>query len=519
MSARRVLVVLLASAGLQALYLWGGHRLVAYEFNHVQGPFLYNLISTAGPHSLQSYLDRADEAWRTFQLSWIGIAFVLIAAPALDSATGRLHAGCLRFGRACAARPLVFQIVGAGTIVLVATLVGWLGLQHFPNSGDEYDYLYQADTLLAGRLSNPPHPLQEFFQTSHVVERDGRIFGVFPPGWPLILAAAALVRFPAWVVAPLFSGALFVLTFQLSRRVTRDDGVPALTALTLAASSYFVLTGASYFSHMACATLVVAAMLAMLRMADGDRWSAVLARGLAGLAAITRYYTPVLCLLPLTVRLLRERRWRAEYFWAIVGAAPPLAFIVAYDHALSGSAFVLSKGGLEQYDKLWFPPGTWHRGGELLLAHLWDLLLWTPPALFVAYVWSLRRSPVASRLAAVGAGFACLVLGLYPYINRGGNQYGPRFYFDGFPLLVIAASAVLFSATSYEDRTVAARRLVYLFFASVFVHIPIALDQIRATAVQVQERRGLERRLAAMSVARAGIRRHADRRRARHASE
>ena len=43
-------------------------------------------------------------------------------------------------------------------------------------------YLYQADTLLAGRLSNAPHQLQPFFVTSHILERGGRLFGVFPPG-------------------------------------------------------------------------------------------------------------------------------------------------------------------------------------------------------------------------------------------------------------------------------------------------------------------------------------------------
>src|SRR5262249_36673411 len=149
-----------------------------------------------------------------------------------------------------------------------------------------------------------------------------------------------------------------------ARRLIQDDGVAALTSLTLVWSSYFVFNGASYFSHMPCAALVVAAMIAMLGMADGSRWSAVLAGFFAGLAGITRYYTPLLCLLPLALRLLSERRWRTEYVLAIAGAAPPLIFMLIYNHALSGSALVLSKGGVEQYDELWFAPGTWHRGAE-----------------------------------------------------------------------------------------------------------------------------------------------------------
>ena len=108
-----------------------------------------------------------------------------------------------------------------------------------------------------------------------------------------------------------------------------------------------------------------------------------------------------------------------------------------------------------------------------------------------------------SRLGAVGAGFACLVLGLYPYINRGGNQYGPRFYFDGFPLLVILAAAAIFGTTRYEDRSRGARRLVYLFFATVLAHVAIAAMLLQAAHAQIHERRDLERRVAASSLSHA----------------
>ena len=89
--------------------------------------------------------------------------------------------------------------------MVVTALIHWLVLEHFPNSGDEYGYLYQADTLLAGRFSNTPHPLQPFFMTSHILERGGRLFGVFPPGWPLIVAGAIRVGLPAWLLNPLLS--------------------------------------------------------------------------------------------------------------------------------------------------------------------------------------------------------------------------------------------------------------------------------------------------------------------------
>jgi hypothetical protein len=135
-----------------------------------------------------------------------------------------------------------------------------------------------------------------------------------------------------------------------------------------------------------------------------------------------------------------------------------------------------------------------------MAAHLWDLMLWTPPALFVAYLAGARAIPLSSRLGAVGAGFATLVLGLFPYINRGGNQYGPRFYFDGFPLLVIVAAATIFGATRYESRTTLGRRLVYFFFLGVLVHVPAAVYDLRTRHQDVLERLDVTR-----AVERAGL--------------
>jgi hypothetical protein len=490
-----VCAVLLVAAGLQALYWWGGHRFVAEQYAHPSGPFLFNLISAPGPHALDEYLARADAVWTTFQIAWVLVALTLIAEPALAGPTARLHDATLRFGQACADHRRTFLIVGAAAVAVSCALIGWLALLHFPNSGDEYCYLYQAQTFLAGRFGNTPHPLQQFFPTSHVIVRNGHLFSVFPPGLPLIMAIAAQIGLPAWALNPLMSGGLFVLTFELTRRITGSDTTGALASLTLVSSSYFLVTGASFFSHTACAFLVVATMVAMVRMTEGSAVAAALAGLAASLAVITRYYTPILCLLPITIVLWREHPWRRVYLWAIVGALPALGFILAYNHALTGNALLLSKAGVENYDELWFAPGTWHRGAELIAAHLSDLMLWTPPVLLIAYFAGLRRTPLASRLGAVSAGFACLVLGLYPYINRGGNQYGPRFYFDGLPLLVIGAAAALFGPTPFAERSRGARRIVYLFFASMIAHVPIAASQIRSVHAEIVERLDLARQV------------------------
>src|SRR5918993_656154 len=105
----------------------------------------------------------------------------------------RLYAACLACAAACNRRPLLVITVGGAAYTLLLVAVGALVLQRFPNSGDEYVYLYQAATLSEGRLANPAPVPPEFFEFYYIAHDQGRAFGTFPPGWPLALAAARAV--------------------------------------------------------------------------------------------------------------------------------------------------------------------------------------------------------------------------------------------------------------------------------------------------------------------------------------
>ena len=76
--------------------------------------------------------------------------------------------------------------------VIVAGFAGSLAvvwvLRAFPNSADEYAFLFEADTFLAEQLWNPLPPLHEFFAFLHISQVDGKWAALYPPGWPLFLA-------------------------------------------------------------------------------------------------------------------------------------------------------------------------------------------------------------------------------------------------------------------------------------------------------------------------------------------
>ena len=77
---------------------------------------------------------------------------------------------------------------------------------------------------MRGRVTNAAHPLQEFVGFHHIRQVGDRIFSVFPPGWPAVLAAALLMGVPAWLVNPVLGAALVWLTWVVGRRV---DGARA----------------------------------------------------------------------------------------------------------------------------------------------------------------------------------------------------------------------------------------------------------------------------------------------------
>ena len=84
-----------------------------------------------------------------------------------------------------------------------------------PSIHDEFSYLLGADTFVHGRLANPPHPLNRFFDSPYIL-RQPTYSSMYPPGQSLALALGEkLFGKPYYGV--LISGAamMFLLTMAL----------------------------------------------------------------------------------------------------------------------------------------------------------------------------------------------------------------------------------------------------------------------------------------------------------------
>ncbi len=410
--------------------------------------------------------------------------------PRADRAMARLYEAWLRGSAAVLARRRLTLTAGAGLCVAVVAWIALAVLQDFPNSGDEYCYLYQSDTFAQGRLWNTPRPLQAFFDFYHVREVDGRLFSVFPPGWPAVLAAARLARFPLWLVNPLLSAASLVLLFALGRRLHGETGALAAVAVTFL-SSFFLFNGASYFAHALCSVEILAYAYFGIRAIDERRvmWAA-LAGVAVGTALLTRNYTAVWAGLPFGLALLGKGRFGLKaVVAAMAGGAPFAAALLAYNAATMGHPFALAMGGgFEAYDTRWFPPGWVGRAIDITTGHLVKFVAWTPPALIGLYAWWWRRTP-RQDWRFTDFVFPSLVVAYFIYVDRGGNQYGPRYYFEALPFIALAAVAPLFREESFAGKTPAARTAFRALALSVVAAVPLFAWHAAVESRVIWERR------------------------------
>ena len=340
-----------------------------------------------------------------------------------------------------------------------------MGAAGFPNSGDEYAYLYQAQTMAAGRLWNAPIEPAGVFTLNYVVQEPGRVFGSFPVGWPLALAAAIGWACPPWLLNPVLGVLTLGLVWHLgSRLYSPRVGVPA--AALVAVSPFFLFNGASYFSHTFCGALLLGAACLAARDDRRPAWVPLAAGLLVGWAVLARYFTGVVCAAPIAFWLLRPGAARARTAaWFALGGLPWVLVLAWYNAMLSGSPWHLTTRPLTV--SLWFADRFMLRGADMLATHLLRHLTWTPPALVVAYVVYLRRAPRETRRGLFDWMLVLLAAGLYFYIERGGNQYGPRFHYEAFLFMTVFVAANLFRGARLEDRPARDADLCGMMAASV----------------------------------------------------
>jgi hypothetical protein len=169
--------------------------------------------------------------------------------------------------------------LAAGLTFSVSVLLAGCVFERVPHVPDEFVYLFQSRLYAAGSLYAESSPGADLVTPFLVAQADGKLFGVFPPGWPLVLALGSLVHLP-WVVNPCLAALTVVVAHRLVR-VLVDARTALLVAVLLAASPSFLFVSASMMSHTLC---MLCGGIALLGLHGACRSGRILPAVLSGMA-------------------------------------------------------------------------------------------------------------------------------------------------------------------------------------------------------------------------------------------
>jgi len=339
--------------------------------------------------------------------------------------------------------------------ILVAAFFGSLAavwvLRAFPNSGDEYSYLFGARTFLAGRLWNPAPDHSAFFTTWQILLAGGKWVSKYEPGWPAVLAAGRWLGLPFWAINPILGVCLLAIIAKIAWQ--QNGAFVAVVTLIIAfLSPFYLFMTASYFNHVLAAVFGASFIYFALDYRRKAGWQSGLFAGAAlGALGLTRTFDVFVFLIPFVADLLirNDRRQYFSVLFILVGGAPFLCALLLYNHAITGSAFMPPAQlyspdlhlGIFPVDERGeaYPPGKTLGQAALLLVNLGE---WTSPLILCAYGIAIAWRARQHTLQFYDWIFAANVTLYLLHPGAGTDRYGPRFYFESYPFFVLTIAAV-----------------------------------------------------------------------------
>jgi hypothetical protein len=363
----------------------------------------------------------------------------------------------------------------------------------FPHISDEASYWFQAHIFASNRLSVPTPPLVEFFPSEWVIARGGKWFGIFPPGWPLLLSVGMRLGVPSLVNPALGALSLVAIHRLAIALIGREKALLVLVLCAL--SPFFLIMCASFMSHPASLLFVTSFLVFFLKGTTGDRLTPFALSGLcAGMGFLIRPLdATVLWAAAVGYMALRHRARRQLLGVALsaVGLGAGMIGYVAYNHALTGcwsSALVTL---ISARNHLGFGRNVGLYGHNLWRAAInlnfnlavmsADLFGWPISSLtFVFALLSFGRVQWPHRLAIV---LLAALVTAYLFYWYDGVCFGARFYFSALPLFLILTVEGMYQAPHLREAPVplvearhsnALKTFVALCFGfSLFVYWPI----------------------------------------------
>jgi hypothetical protein len=346
------------------------------------------------------------------------------------------------------------------TAFLVTALLAHTVFEQVPHSEDETAYIFQAKIFAQSRLFVPTPPNDRAFWTPFVVDYEGRRFGKYSPGWPLLFSVGVRLGAP-WLVNSLLAATTLGLIGWLGRKLYGNTIGLVAAGLGLVTPGLLLLSG-SMLSHPASLFWSTVALVTTGYWPGPRGRLFALISGLAlGLAFITRPFTALSVGLPLGVYALallsRKQAPAATIIWLGIGAALTAGLLPLYWWRVTGNPAFNAYLLVWPYDRIGFGPDIGPHGYTLIDAIVINTrlkLLTLATGLFGWPGWTNLLflpvpfiAPKAKREDWLLLGIIGSIVGVHIFYWAFGGADGgfPRYYYDALPafLLLTARGIVL----------------------------------------------------------------------------
>ncbi len=211
-----------------------------------------------------------------------------------------------------------------------------------PMVSDEMSYVLLGDTLSHFRLTNPPHPLHQFFETYFVLQ-EPTYSSIYPLGQGIALAFGKVAFHHPWAGVALSIGAFCALCYWMLRGWTTPGW--ALVGGLLAVMEFGPLNQwmNSYWGGGVSAVAGALAFGALPRLRESGRMrhAVILGAGL-GLQLLARPFESIFLLLSILLYFLPAPRKVLKFAPAVIlTVLPAIGLILLHNYRVTGSPTTL----------------------------------------------------------------------------------------------------------------------------------------------------------------------------------
>lgn len=239
--------------------------------------------------------------------------------------------------------------------------------EQLPRSEDEVAYLFQAKVLADNRLTVPSPLYADAFWSPFVVDYEGRRFGKYPIGWPLLLSVGIRFGVP-WLVNAVLAtvtlallGLLGYLYYCGGKAAEPCFLVPIVAVGLGVVTPGFLLLSSSLLSHTASLFWVTVALVGLYQTTAARRWRGVYslaAGGALGATFITRPFAALGVGLAMggfiLFLLLRREMSVSLLLWMVAGGLAVSMLLPIFWWAAVGEPFFNAYVLVWPYDRIGF---------------------------------------------------------------------------------------------------------------------------------------------------------------------